>query len=162
MSCAIPPPPLYSEQVISPQRIPATVAPSLLMSPMVFSQSAPTPPKPNENGWLPVVNQEATSVSAKLLPMQNPELPAADSNPLTKQQLQETLLHLIQVNHLLVSRLDKCAYLYLKLLIWQKKNILHSVTLALGLNATILMIHFSSQHGNVICTTWSLSGIKRD
>ncbi|XP_072855936.2 mRNA-decapping enzyme 1B isoform X1 [Pogona vitticeps] len=88
-------PPLF--QVISPQRIPATVAPSLLMSPMVFSQTAPTPPKPNENGWLPVVNQEAASVSANLLlPMQNSELPAANSNPLTKKQLQETLLHLIQ------------------------------------------------------------------
>ncbi|KAJ7329180.1 hypothetical protein JRQ81_015354 [Phrynocephalus forsythii] len=84
-------------QVISPPRIPATVAPSLLMSPMVFSQSAPTPPKPNENGWLPAVNQEAASVSANLLlPTHNPEGTAANSNALTKQQLQETLLHLIQ------------------------------------------------------------------
>ncbi|XP_061494606.1 mRNA-decapping enzyme 1B isoform X2 [Rhineura floridana] len=87
-------PPLF--QVISPQRIPATVAPSLLMSPMVFSQSSPAPPKPSESGWLPVVNQEAVSTSANLLPMQNPEKPFANSNPLTKLQLQETLLHLIQ------------------------------------------------------------------
>ncbi|XP_062990967.1 mRNA-decapping enzyme 1B isoform X2 [Elgaria multicarinata webbii] len=88
-------PPLF--QVISPQRIPATVAPSLLMSPMVFSHSASAPPKPNESGWLPVVNQEAVPSSANLLlPMQNPEPPMANSNPPTKLQLQETLLHLIQ------------------------------------------------------------------
>nr|XP_060632422.1 mRNA-decapping enzyme 1B isoform X1 [Anolis sagrei ordinatus] len=84
-------------QVISPQRIPATVAPSLLMSPMVFSQSNPAPPKPNESGWLPVANQEATPSSANLLlPLQNPEPPVGNLNPLTKLQLQETLLHLIR------------------------------------------------------------------
>ncbi|KAF7236840.1 mRNA-decapping enzyme 1B [Varanus komodoensis] len=88
-------PPLF--QVLSPQRIPATVTPSLLMSPMVFSQSALAPPKPNESGWLPAVNQEAIPSSTNLLlPMQNPEQPTASSNPLTKLQLQETLLHLIQ------------------------------------------------------------------
>ncbi|KAM6436876.1 mRNA-decapping enzyme 1B isoform 3-T3 [Liasis olivaceus] len=88
-------PPLL--QVISPQRIPATVAPSLLMSPMVFSQSAPLLPKPSESGWLPVVNQESTSGSANLLlPLQNSEAAIPNSNPLTKLQLQETLLHLIQ------------------------------------------------------------------
>ncbi|XP_042324296.1 mRNA-decapping enzyme 1B isoform X2 [Sceloporus undulatus] len=84
-------------QVISPQRIPATIAPSLLMSPMVFSQSAPAPPNPNESGWLPVVNQEAISSSGSLLlPLHNPEPPIGNSSPLTKLQLQETLLHLIQ------------------------------------------------------------------
>ncbi|XP_026573761.1 mRNA-decapping enzyme 1B isoform X3 [Pseudonaja textilis] len=88
-------PPLL--QVISPQRIPATIAPSLLMSPMVFSQSAPQLPKPNESGWLPVMNQESTSGSANLLlPLQNSEATIPKSNPLTKLQLQETLLHLIQ------------------------------------------------------------------
>uniref|UniRef100_A0A8C5WTU5 5'-(N(7)-methylguanosine 5'-triphospho)-[mRNA] hydrolase n=1 Tax=Laticauda laticaudata TaxID=8630 RepID=A0A8C5WTU5_LATLA len=91
-------PPLL--QVISPQRIPATIAPSLLMSPMVFSQSAPQLPKPNESGWLPVMNQESTSGSANLLlPLQNSEATIPKSNPLTKLQLQETLLHLIQVGH---------------------------------------------------------------
>ncbi|XP_063165270.1 mRNA-decapping enzyme 1B [Candoia aspera] len=88
-------PPLL--QVISPQRIPATVVPSLLMSPMVFSQSAPLLPKPSESGWLPAVNQEGTSGSAnRLLPLQNSEATIPNSNPLTKLQLQETLLHLIQ------------------------------------------------------------------
>ncbi|XP_060550449.1 mRNA-decapping enzyme 1B isoform X3 [Pantherophis guttatus] len=84
-------------QVISPQRIPATIAPSLLMSPMVFSQTAPQLPKPSESGWLPVMNQENTSGSANLLlPLQNSEATIPKSNPLTKLQLQETLLHLIQ------------------------------------------------------------------
>ncbi|XP_070612577.1 mRNA-decapping enzyme 1B [Erythrolamprus reginae] len=84
-------------QVISPQRIPATIAPSLLMSPMVFSQTAPQLPKPSESGWLPVTNQESTSGSANfLLPLQNSEAAVAKSSPLTKLQLQEALLHLIQ------------------------------------------------------------------
>nr|XP_028603373.1 mRNA-decapping enzyme 1B isoform X1 [Podarcis muralis] len=87
-------PPLF--QVISPQRIPATVAPSLLMSPMVFSQSAPAPPKPSEGGWLPIVNQEAVSSSTSSLSVQNPEAAVTNSSSLTKLQLQETLLHLIQ------------------------------------------------------------------
>ncbi|XP_058047877.1 mRNA-decapping enzyme 1B [Ahaetulla prasina] len=88
-------PPLL--QVISPQRIPATIAPSLLMSPMVFSQTAPQLPKPSESGWLPVMNQESTSGSANLLlPLQNSEATIPKTNPLTKLQLQETLLHLIQ------------------------------------------------------------------
>ncbi|XP_015278360.1 PREDICTED: mRNA-decapping enzyme 1B isoform X2 [Gekko japonicus] len=84
-------------QVISPQRIPSTVTPSLLMSPMVFTQSAPAPPKPSESGWLPIGNQESASTSTnRLLPMQNPEPSVASNTPLTKLQLQETLLHLIQ------------------------------------------------------------------
>ncbi|KAK9400114.1 mRNA-decapping enzyme 1B [Crotalus adamanteus] len=88
-------PPLL--QIISPQRIPATIAPSQLMSPMVFSQSAPQLPKPSESGWLPVMNQESTSGSANLLlPLQNSEAIIPKSSPLTKLQLQETLLHLIQ------------------------------------------------------------------
>ncbi|KAL7982250.1 hypothetical protein Chor_009848, partial [Crotalus horridus] len=86
--------------IISPQRIPATIAPSQLMSPMVFSQSAPQLPKPSESGWLPVMNQESTSGSANLLlPLQNSEAIIPKSSPLTKLQLQETLLHLIRVGH---------------------------------------------------------------
>ncbi|XP_054843982.1 mRNA-decapping enzyme 1B isoform X2 [Eublepharis macularius] len=83
-------------QVISPQRIPATVTPSLLMSPMVFTQSAPAPPKPSESGWLPVGDQEAASSANQLLHIQNSEPSVAGNSPLTKLQLQETLLHLIQ------------------------------------------------------------------
>ncbi|ETE74034.1 mRNA-decapping enzyme 1B, partial [Ophiophagus hannah] len=104
--------------VISPQRIPATIAPSLLMSPMVFSQSAPQLPKPSESGWLPVVNQESTSGSANLLlPLQNSEATIPKSNPLTKLQLQETLLHLIQGVYLLILHaayltVSVCEYLY--------------------------------------------------
>ncbi|TFK02387.1 centrosomal protein of 72 kDa [Platysternon megacephalum] len=84
-------------QVISPQRIPATVTPALLMSPMLFTQSTPAPPKASESGCLPPANQESASNSASLLlPMQNPEPSVINSNSLTKMQLQETLLHLIQ------------------------------------------------------------------
>ncbi|KFV56976.1 mRNA-decapping enzyme 1B, partial [Gavia stellata] len=78
-------------QVISPQRIP------LLMSPMVFTQSTPAPPKANETGRLTAANQEpAASSSSLLLPLQTPEPSVVNSSPVTKMQLQETLLHLIQ------------------------------------------------------------------
>ncbi|XP_007070892.2 mRNA-decapping enzyme 1B isoform X1 [Chelonia mydas] len=84
-------------QVISPQRIPATVTPTLLMSPMLFTQSTLAPPKASESGCLPPANQESAANSASLLlPMQNPESSCINSNSLTKMQLQETLLHLIQ------------------------------------------------------------------
>ncbi|KAM9029872.1 mRNA-decapping enzyme 1B [Ara ararauna] len=84
-------------QVISPQRIPATVTPTLLMSPMVFTQSTSAPPKANESGRLAVANQEPAASSASLLlPLQSPEPSVVNSNSMTKLQLQETLLHLIQ------------------------------------------------------------------
>ncbi|XP_051463931.1 mRNA-decapping enzyme 1B isoform X2 [Apus apus] len=84
-------------QVISPQRIPATLTPTLLMSPMVFTQSTPAPPKANESGRLTAANQEPAASSASLLlPMQTPEPSVVNSNSVTKMQLQETLLHLIQ------------------------------------------------------------------
>ncbi|NXM71985.1 DCP1B enzyme, partial [Serilophus lunatus] len=83
-------------QVISPQHIPATVTPTLLMSPMVFTQSAPAPPKANESGWLPMANQEPATCSASLLPLQTLEPAVGNSTSMTKMQLQETLLHLIQ------------------------------------------------------------------
>ncbi|KFU87798.1 mRNA-decapping enzyme 1B, partial [Chaetura pelagica] len=84
-------------QVISPQHIPATVTPTLLMSPMVFTQSTPAPPKANESGRLTTANQEPAASSASLLlPMQTPEPSVVNSNSVTKMQLQETLLHLIQ------------------------------------------------------------------
>lgn len=87
-------------QVISPQRIPATVTPTLLMSPMVFTQSTPAPPKANESGRLAAVNQEPAAGSASLLlPLQTPEPSVVNSSSMTKMQLQETLLHLIQVKH---------------------------------------------------------------
>ncbi|XP_026719306.1 mRNA-decapping enzyme 1B [Athene cunicularia] len=84
-------------QVISPQRIPATVTPTLLMSPMVFTQSTPAPPKANESGRLAATNQEPSASSASLLlPLQTPESSMVNSSSMTKMQLQETLLHLIQ------------------------------------------------------------------
>ncbi|XP_017401014.1 mRNA-decapping enzyme 1B isoform X1 [Cebus imitator] len=84
-------------QVISPQRIPATAAPSLLMSPMVFTQSTSVPPKERESGLLPVGGQELPAAATSLLlPMQSPEPSLITSSPLTKLQLQEALLYLIQ------------------------------------------------------------------
>ncbi|NWS69291.1 DCP1B enzyme, partial [Crotophaga sulcirostris] len=84
-------------QVISPQRIPATVTPTLLMSPMVFTQSTPAPPKANESGRLAAANQETAASSASLLlPLQTAEPPVVSNSSMTKMQLQETLLHLIQ------------------------------------------------------------------
>ncbi|XP_068803644.1 mRNA-decapping enzyme 1B [Struthio camelus] len=84
-------------QVISPQRIPATVTPTLLMSPMVFTQSTPAPPKANESGRLaPAAQEPAASSASLLLPLQTPEPSVVNSNSVTKMQLQETLLHLIQ------------------------------------------------------------------
>ncbi|XP_058709056.1 mRNA-decapping enzyme 1B [Poecile atricapillus] len=75
-------------QVISPQRIPATVPPTLLMSPMVFTQPAPAAPKAAESA------EPAASPASLLLPLPAPE--PASSTSISKLQLQETLLHLIQ------------------------------------------------------------------
>ncbi|NXL77189.1 DCP1B enzyme, partial [Leptocoma aspasia] len=84
-------------QVISPQRIPATVTPTLLMSPMVFTQPTPAAPKAAESGLLAAANPEpAASPGSLLLPLPAPEPALANSTSITKMQLQETLLHLIQ------------------------------------------------------------------
>nr|XP_023404751.1 mRNA-decapping enzyme 1B isoform X1 [Loxodonta africana] len=84
-------------QVMSPERIPATVTASLLMSPMVFTQSTLAPSKERDSGLLPLGSQEPAAASTSLfLPLKNPEPSAITSNPLTKLQLQEALLYLIQ------------------------------------------------------------------
>ncbi|XP_030070028.1 mRNA-decapping enzyme 1B isoform X2 [Microcaecilia unicolor] len=90
-------------QVISPQRIPATVTPSLLMTPMVFTQSTLVQPKGVESGRLPLASKESTPGSASLLlPPRVSESSVLNSSTssncstLTKAQLQETLLHLIR------------------------------------------------------------------
>ncbi|KAM7055738.1 mRNA-decapping enzyme 1B isoform 3-T3 [Acridotheres tristis] len=84
-------------QVMSPQRIPATVTPTLLMSPMVFSQPTPAVPKGAESGRSAAANPEpAASSAGLLLSLPAPEAAAASSPSITKLQLQETLLHLIQ------------------------------------------------------------------
>ncbi|NXC86558.1 DCP1B enzyme, partial [Cercotrichas coryphoeus] len=84
-------------QVISPQRIPATVTPTLLMSPMVFTQPTPAPPKAAESRRLAAANPEPAASSASLLlPLPAPEPAVASSTSISKLQLQETLLHLFQ------------------------------------------------------------------
>ncbi|XP_066175513.1 mRNA-decapping enzyme 1B [Sylvia atricapilla] len=84
-------------QVMSPQHIPATVSPTLLMSPMVFTQPTPAAPKGAESGRLAAPNPEPAASSASLLlPLPAPEPALPNSSSITKLQLQETLLHLIQ------------------------------------------------------------------
>ncbi|XP_008058040.1 mRNA-decapping enzyme 1B isoform X2 [Carlito syrichta] len=84
-------------QVISPQCIPATAAPSLLMPPMVFTQSASVPPKERDSGLLPMESQEPPAASSSLLlPVQSPDPSVVTGSPLSKLQLQEALLYLIQ------------------------------------------------------------------
>ncbi|KAJ3612546.1 hypothetical protein NHX12_020817 [Muraenolepis orangiensis] len=68
----------------SPQRIPSTVAPTLLLSPSVFSQAKAVPGLPRDGG--PVSGQ-------------GPRPPASeDARLLSRSQLRDTLLHLIQTD----------------------------------------------------------------
>lgn len=81
-------------QVISPQRIPATVAPTLLLSPSVFAQT-------KSSSGLPAVAQDSCSVAKTL-----PRPPMQDEvRALSRSQLQAALLHLIQVNYCLNANL---------------------------------------------------------
>ncbi|MEE6478016.1 hypothetical protein FKM82_011717 [Ascaphus truei] len=82
-------------QIISPQRIPATVSPALLMSPMIFTQSTSLQTRPSDTSKLPLSTKEPSAANL-LRPMPIPDTPVCNSNGLTKAQLQETLLHLIQ------------------------------------------------------------------
>ncbi|XP_032360686.1 mRNA-decapping enzyme 1B isoform X2 [Etheostoma spectabile] len=74
-------------QIISPQRIPATVAPNLLLSPSVFTQA-------KSSGGLSVVSQESGPDPSTLSrpPLQQ------EIRVLSRSQLQATLLHLIQTD----------------------------------------------------------------
>ncbi|XP_019612832.1 mRNA-decapping enzyme 1B isoform X2 [Rhinolophus sinicus] len=84
-------------QVLSPQPIAPTVAPSLLMSPMVFTHPTGTPPMQRDGGLLPLGSWDPAAASTSLLlPLQSPEPSVLTSSPLTKLQLQEALLFLIQ------------------------------------------------------------------
>ncbi|NXO61178.1 DCP1B enzyme, partial [Phainopepla nitens] len=60
-------------QVMSPQRVPATVPPTLLMSPMVFSQPSPAPAKASEGGRLAAPEPSSASSASLLLPLAAPE-----------------------------------------------------------------------------------------
>ncbi|RXN01698.1 Voltage-dependent calcium channel subunit alpha-2/delta-4 [Acipenser ruthenus] len=82
-------------QVSSPQRIPATVAPTLLMSPMEFSQSKAG--KPTESSRLAMPPAESCQGLSRLLsPRQAVEPVSLTPSTLTKGQLQDTLLYLIK------------------------------------------------------------------
>ncbi|XP_043943449.1 mRNA-decapping enzyme 1B isoform X4 [Protopterus annectens] len=79
-------------QSLSHLTIQSTTAPAVLMSPLEFTQSKPSGPKANESNQLPLRNLDTgqcTSSFPKRWPVEEP-------TPLTKLQLQETLLHLIK------------------------------------------------------------------
>ncbi|XP_035529305.1 mRNA-decapping enzyme 1B [Morone saxatilis] len=73
-------------QVISPQRIPATVAPNLLLSPSVFTQAKII-------GGLSVAQGSGSAPSTLSRPLLQEEI-----RILSRSQLQATLLHLIQTD----------------------------------------------------------------
>uniref|UniRef100_A0A8C7N112 Decapping mRNA 1B n=2 Tax=Oncorhynchus kisutch TaxID=8019 RepID=A0A8C7N112_ONCKI len=77
-------------QVISPQRIPATVAPTLLLSPSVFSQAKRPQAQASGDTHCP----PGPHPPSALLAPQAPDDP--QPRGLSKSQLQATLLHLIQ------------------------------------------------------------------
>lgn len=75
-----------SVQVISPQRIPATIAPNLLLSPSMFTQTQPS-------SGMSAVGQESSHTPSTV-----PRPPLQEEvRILSRSQLQATLLHLIQV-----------------------------------------------------------------
>lgn len=79
-------------QVISPQRIPATVAPELLLSPNMFTQAKPS-------SALLGFPQESSPAHLTLTRPPPPPQQQQDGIPvLSKSQLQTTLLHLIQTD----------------------------------------------------------------
>uniref|UniRef100_A0A1A7Z395 DCP1 decapping enzyme homolog B n=2 Tax=Iconisemion striatum TaxID=60296 RepID=A0A1A7Z395_9TELE len=74
-------------QVISPQRIPATVAPTMLLSPSVFAQT-------KSSGGFPAISADSCPApSTRSRPPLQEEIGA-----LSKSQLQAALLHLIQTD----------------------------------------------------------------
>ncbi|XP_069346501.1 mRNA-decapping enzyme 1B-like [Eulemur rufifrons] len=84
-------------QVSSPQHTPAAAAASLLMTPMVFTQSSSAPAKERGSRPLPAGGQEPpVATTGLLLPVRSPEPSAVTRGPLTKLQLQEALLYLVQ------------------------------------------------------------------
>ncbi|XP_041112984.1 mRNA-decapping enzyme 1B-like isoform X2 [Polyodon spathula] len=82
-------------QVISPQRIPATVAPTLLMSPMEFSQSKAGKPLESSRLAMPPV-ESCQGLRSLLSPRQAAEPVSKTPSTLNKSQLQDTLLYLIK------------------------------------------------------------------
>ncbi|KAM5173080.1 mRNA-decapping enzyme 1B isoform 2-T2 [Mantella aurantiaca] len=82
-------------QVISPQRIPATVSPPYLLSPLVFSQASTQ--KTDMTKCALSDNEATTNLFVPLLLTNTPtNNVSSQSCALTKCQLRDTLLHLIQ------------------------------------------------------------------
>ncbi|KAM8908633.1 mRNA-decapping enzyme 1B [Spinachia spinachia] len=74
-------------QVISPQRIPATVAPNLLLSPSVFTQAKPG------GGFSAMAQESCPGPSTQSKPPLQEEI-----RVLSRSQIQATLLHMIQTD----------------------------------------------------------------
>lgn len=76
------------------------------MSPMVFTQPTCAPPKERGSGLLPLESREPVATcTGLLLPLQKPEPAVIANSPLSKPQLQEALLYLLQVGRPRVSLL---------------------------------------------------------
>uniref|UniRef100_W5NIT2 5'-(N(7)-methylguanosine 5'-triphospho)-[mRNA] hydrolase n=1 Tax=Lepisosteus oculatus TaxID=7918 RepID=W5NIT2_LEPOC len=88
------PNPLF--QVISPQRIPATVAPTLLMSPMVFTQTKSTKSSESNRSGLGTGADRCPPSSSLLSSQPLDETFSLSPSVLTRSQFQCTLLHLIK------------------------------------------------------------------
>lgn len=75
------------------------------MPPVVFTQSTCAPLRETDNGLMALGGQELPAASSSLLlPLQNWESSTVASRPLTRLQLQEALLNLIQVRLLTYSQ----------------------------------------------------------
>ncbi|KAF7652625.1 hypothetical protein LDENG_00094090 [Lucifuga dentata] len=89
--------PALQFQVISPQRIPATVAPNLLLSPSAFTQA-------RSSGGLSAVSQDrCPGPSALTKPPMQDQLHGV----LSRSQFQATLLHLIQTDRSFLDTIYK-------------------------------------------------------
>ncbi|XP_057412035.1 mRNA-decapping enzyme 1B isoform X1 [Balaenoptera acutorostrata] len=87
----------WALEVLSPRRAPPAAGLSPLMSPLVFTQPPWAPPPERGSGLLPPGSQDpAATPSGPLLPLRTPEPPRTPGSALTKPQLQEALLHLVQ------------------------------------------------------------------
>ncbi|XP_068416727.1 mRNA-decapping enzyme 1B isoform X4 [Eschrichtius robustus] len=87
----------WALEVLSPRRAPPAAGLSPLMSPLVFAQPPWAPPPERGSGLLPPGSQDpAATPSGPLLPLRTPEPPRTPGSALTKPQLQEALLHLVQ------------------------------------------------------------------
>ncbi|KAM9313165.1 mRNA-decapping enzyme 1B [Gastrophryne carolinensis] len=83
-------------QVISPQRIPATVSPSLLLSPLVFTQTSAQRSTDVTKSLFSDADAASNLLHPLTLSNAPSQAPGIPNHALTKSQLCDTLVHLIQ------------------------------------------------------------------